>query len=150
MADCKCWICRKSSSSSECSWVDVFVPPDGAVLRDGKILECKDFEIDGNSKLWKSPERGVHVRLLVKECENCGKRMTTYDPKRRFCCRDCYYEYISKSGRGKCYNFEKKIRKCGICRHEFAAHGKEKYCSDECRAEANKRAQKAYRERHKK
>lgn len=149
MADTKCWICHKSSNSNECSWVDIFVPPDGAVLRGGKILECPDFDIDGNSKLWKSPEKGVHKSLLVKECENCGKRMTTYDHKRRFCCRDCYYEYVGKAGLGK-YKFQEKIRKCGICGHEFVAYGRVKYCSEECKVEANKRAQKAYRERHKK
>ncbi len=60
----------------------------------------------------------------MKECLQCGKPITTGDPRKKFCNNSCSASYSNKQ-RGKVYH-------CLNCGNEMQYRWRSKYCSNSC------------------
>lgn len=66
------------------------------------------------------------AKILVKECELCGKRFPTTLPKQRFCCKKCRIEArkLKSELKGQpCWRCENAYCKCSWTRNLIPVYG---------------------------
>lgn len=92
---------------------------------------CYDMHYE-MKELYHHTERLGEPRHL--NCANCGKDIYTRHKHTRFCCYECKVSYGHKKNM--------KTHTCKVCGKEFAGIGRSMYCSEDCKAEMDRKRQR--------
>lgn len=85
---------------------------------------------------------GLPYRLLLMQCDFCGKEFESDNERRKYCCENCTNQAGIKNRKEK--NAQARKRKCQVCGETFIPPRNDaKFCSDKCKQSAYRTRLKA-------